>query len=691
MTTVFKMPLRGTDAAPKFDGTPARLIPYLEDIEQLSDHAGHTSEQRIKSAIRYAPADESETWTMLDEALGKDWDKFVAAVKSLYPGCEGDRRFTRTDLENLCAEQARIPMQSQEDLGQYYRKFFKISRHLIQKKKLAELERDRLFLDGIHTTANIAIRRRLEIRLIDHHPEDPYDLKEVYNAAVFLLPSTSTASQPAAAIPTRTAAPPVAVHRPVTVKQQPSQDIVVKKEYNLSAGCFFCGGDHYPRECRTREEYVRSGKVKWGDNGKLIMADGRRIPYGREDGTFQERIDKYLRDGPASGANATVLGSLFCRAAPTRNTVLDTDPSAFLHTCASHQEDTDEDEEIKRLECEMVKVKEALTAVKQDRANRKAEKGKDKSVRFDGVDIPRPKPGPSSKTIPVEEVASPQVKAAAAPPANRPNPKASVVQPIAKPTAPIPDPLANQPTTQYRYTFPLEDKEADKRVTDRMLDTSVSIPIRELIAVSTDVRKVFKDMTTTKRVTVGTALVNELTGAPVTKQYIKDNDEFLKRSDDGRIVADHFKPLRCIKAGTYQGRLLTCVLDQGAECIVMPARVWRTLGSIPLRPDYKLTMESVNTSTNETLGVVENMPLDFGTGEMLFQVQIVETANFDVLLGRPFYTLTSCKTEDTPSGEQDITLIDPNTGKMIRIPTEPWIKKCPGCAKCAEDEAAKGF
>ncbi|KAG1730562.1 hypothetical protein EDD22DRAFT_788670 [Suillus occidentalis] len=121
------MPLRGTEAAPKFNGTPVCLIPYLEDIEQLSDHAGHTPEQHIKSAIHYAPVEESETWTMLDEALGKDWDKFVKAVKVLYPGCEGDQRFTHTDLENLCTEQACIPMQSQEDLGQYYRKFFKIS------------------------------------------------------------------------------------------------------------------------------------------------------------------------------------------------------------------------------------------------------------------------------------------------------------------------------------------------------------------------------------------------------------------------------------------------------------------------------------------------------------------------------------------------------------------------------------
>ncbi|KIK32852.1 hypothetical protein CY34DRAFT_18761 [Suillus luteus UH-Slu-Lm8-n1] len=340
MTTVFKMPLRGTDAAPKFDGTPARLIPYLEDIEQL----------------------------------------------------------------------------------------------------------------------------QLEIRLIDHHPEDPYDLKEVYNAAVFLLPSTSTASQPTAAAPARIAAPPpVAVHCPVTVKQQPSQDIVIKKEYNLPAGCFFCGGDHYPRECRTREEYVRSGKVRWGDNRKLIMANGRQTPYGREDGTFQERINKYLRDRPASGANTTALGSLFCCVAPTSDVVLDINPSAFLHTCANHQEDTNEDEEIKRLECKMVKVKEALTVVKVDRTNQKAEKGKDKSVRFDGVDIPRPRPGPSSKTvIPVEEVVSPQVKAAVAPPVNQPNLKALVVQRSGTATTSKPDSPANQSSTQYRYMFPLEDKEADK-------------------------------------------------------------------------------------------------------------------------------------------------------------------------------------------------------------------------------------
>jgi hypothetical protein len=97
--------------------------------------------------------------------------------------------------------------------------------------------------------------------------------------------------------------------------------------------------------------------------------------------------------------------------------------------------------------------------------------------------------------------------------------------------------------------------------------------------------------------------------------------------------------------------------------------VWCTLGGIPLRSDHKLTMESVNTSTDKMLGVIENLPLDFGVGEMLFQVQVVPTANFNILLGWPFFMLTSCCMEDLPNSEQDVMLTNLNMGKVIRIPT----------------------
>jgi hypothetical protein len=226
-----------------------------------------------------------------------------------------------------------------------------------------------------------------------------------------------------------------------------------------------------------------------------------------------------------------------------------------------------------------------------------------------------------------------------------------------------------------------------------MLDTNVNLPIRELFAVSQDVRKIFRELTTTKRVSEGTLHVNELIARPEIKDFLKKYDDCLARAEDGRIVAAHFEPLRCIKAALTNGRTITCVLDQGAECIVMPRSTWKGMGNI-LRPDYKMNMESVNTSTDTTLGVIENLSLDFGAGEMWFQVQVIEAANFEILLGRPFFTLTSCRTQDLPNGDQDITLTDPNTGKEFRIPTAPWVKKCIGCQHntvCVEHAKSKGF
>jgi len=225
-TPVFRMPLRGTDAAPKFDGTPARLILFFKDIEQLADYAALDHEQCIKCAIQYAPIDEAEVWVLEPEAKGKDWDKFIAVIKAMYPGCEGDHRYTCTDLENLCVEQACIPMHSKEELGQYYHKFNKISKHLINTRKLADLEQGCFFFEGIHSATSASIKRRLEIKLTDHHPDNPYSMSEVYDAIIFLLPSIATTAvptQPASAVTVKTQQPAI---------QQPGAGTVVKTEYS---------------------------------------------------------------------------------------------------------------------------------------------------------------------------------------------------------------------------------------------------------------------------------------------------------------------------------------------------------------------------------------------------------------------------------------------------------------------------
>ncbi|KAG2339646.1 hypothetical protein BDR05DRAFT_891445, partial [Suillus weaverae] len=215
----------------------------------------------------------------------------------------------------------------------------------------------------------------------------------------------------------------------------------------------------------------------------------------------------------------------------------------------------------------------------------------------------------------------------------------------------------------------------------------LSIPVRELLAVLPEVRKQFRDMTTNKRVTVGTVSIDKLSGHFAMDRWLSQYDDSCTRSDDGCVVTDHFVPLRCVRATTIGGRKLTCILDQGAEVVVMPKEVWKSLG-VGLRSDHHLNMESVNMSRDATLGIIENILLNFGGGPMFFQIQVMERANFEVLLGCPFFILTSCRTFDLPNGEQDILLTDPNTRKEMRIPTLPWVKNCQTathgspCAQC---------
>ena len=110
----------------------------------------------------------------------------------------------------------------------------------------------------------------------------------------------------------------------------------------------------------------------------------------------------------------------------------------------------------------------------------------------------------------------------------------------------------------------------------------------------------------------------------------------------------------------------------------MPKQVWEDLGLL-VWSDHVMTMSNANTSTESTLGVVENLHLDFSASEICLQVQVVLRANFDVFLGQPFHCLLSASTEDFPDGSQTITLCDPNLGKVYKLPTRAWTE---GCLRC---------
>jgi hypothetical protein len=105
MSTVagFRMLIRSTDSAPKYDGSTENLLAFIDDYEDLADQAGLGGTDRIREIIRYVPTSERELWSKMPEAKGTDYGAFIKEIKRMYPGCKGDRRYAKVtaDMRSL--------------------------------------------------------------------------------------------------------------------------------------------------------------------------------------------------------------------------------------------------------------------------------------------------------------------------------------------------------------------------------------------------------------------------------------------------------------------------------------------------------------------------------------------------------------------------------------------------------------
>jgi hypothetical protein len=110
--------------------------------------------------------------------------------------------------------------------------------------------------------------------------------------------------------------------------------------------------------------------------------------------------------------------------------------------------------------------------------------------------------------------------------------------------------------------------------------------------------------------------------------------------------------------------------------------VWEKLRN-PLHQDQILHMESSHGTIAPMLRHIKNFSLQISPCTFHVQMQVTDTLPCRVLMGRPFFMLTSPHTIDHPHGVQDLILNDPNSGEWIIVPTKECIllqkmlKKCP--------------
>jgi hypothetical protein len=646
------MPIRDTTNAPKFDGTIKDLKRYLGVFKQHADAAGLTGQDRIQGVLSYLDPDDAETWETVTEVTGSDYDAFITAVKLFYPGCDDKPEYSRADLEYVVAEYAAKPMHSIEEVAKYDRAFRRISTNLLTNKRIAEIERNHLYLDGFHSDIRARILRRLEIVKPDVRPGHPYEQKDVLAAATFLLPGVSSLQprQPTVATQAPVASPSAisTPSYPSRIIIPPAPQVVIKKEYTTTARspfaamkCYFCGNEgHSTKNCPEADAYIQAGRIT-RVNGKLCIPDHDGLPKYSNARTFKENVDIYYKEARERRQSSEpvtrdspphIIAGIYCCSGPEIE--VETESPARLNTTTVLSADLQAKE-----------VERAAYALGYETARKEFAKQK--------------------KIVQPEEIASPQVKEVAD--------KTPSSKNVGQPTTGKP----NAPSPQFKFAFPGEDPTASTRAVKNLLDSPMSLQVRDVLSMSHDFRKQLRDQTATQRVSTNTMSVNELAGRSPEAIW-GPYEESLHRNDEGIIVGHHSVPLRSIKALVGGKRTVTCLLDSGAEIVAMRKDIWQSLG-VPLRSDHLMTMESANKTKNTTLGVIENLTFNFGAGDLMFQVQVVETANFEVLLGRPFHSLTSCRSRDTLNGDLDITLTDPNTGKESMISTVNWLNRCPKC------------
>ena len=193
-----RMPPRGHRTAPTFDpGKPRELKRFFSELNFHFDAANVTDDTEKKShATRYVDFDVAEIWESLPSFsdASQPYNDFQNAVFELYPAADNEYRYTIADLDFLIADRQRLDITSLADLAAYHALFLAITKFLISKHRLSQIEQQRAYLRGFPPALWSKVAHRLQMKFIAHLPDDPYPITDLYAAAHFVLHSTCSTS-----------------------------------------------------------------------------------------------------------------------------------------------------------------------------------------------------------------------------------------------------------------------------------------------------------------------------------------------------------------------------------------------------------------------------------------------------------------------------------------------------------------
>ena len=94
-------------------------------------------------------------------------------------------------MDILISERQCIGIATMQDMSDYHVQFLAITRWLISKDQLADLEQQCAYVQAFQPQFLALVMNQLAIKLSDHHPNKPYQFKDVFEAVRSILQGAS--------------------------------------------------------------------------------------------------------------------------------------------------------------------------------------------------------------------------------------------------------------------------------------------------------------------------------------------------------------------------------------------------------------------------------------------------------------------------------------------------------------------
>jgi hypothetical protein len=137
---------------PCFDGNALNLCLYFDEVGSLSIDAGLNEEGKVRHALHYTSQEDNELLAMLPEAKAQvpEYAQFRDAIVKLYPGADDERKYAESDLQQLIDTQWQYRIESRAELGHYYQEFHCISKFLMDKWYVSDIEWNKMYMRGFN-------------------------------------------------------------------------------------------------------------------------------------------------------------------------------------------------------------------------------------------------------------------------------------------------------------------------------------------------------------------------------------------------------------------------------------------------------------------------------------------------------------------------------------------------------------